>query len=48
VDLSRATSLAHYEPMRQMSVGYPLALTLCTLFGGLALYRLRYLSRVTV
>jgi capsular polysaccharide transport system permease protein len=48
VDLSRATSIAHYEPMRQMSVGYPLALTLCTLFVGLALYRLRYLSRVTV
>lgn len=47
IDLSRSTGIEHYEPMRQMGVSYPLALALITLFIGLALYRLRFLSRVT-
>jgi capsular polysaccharide transport system permease protein len=47
VEMSRLTGVAHYEPMRQLSLGYPVALAIATLFGGFALYRLRYLSRVT-
>jgi len=48
VDMSRLAGVAHHEPMRQLSIGYPLALAVITLFIGLALYRLRYLSRVTM
>jgi capsular polysaccharide transport system permease protein len=47
VELTRASAVDHYEPMRHVSVLYLLALTLSAVFGGLALYRLRYLSRVT-
>ena len=47
VELSRSVGLEHYEPMRYLSVTYPLALAVFALFIGLALYRLRYLSRVT-
>ena len=47
VEMSRAVGLAHYEPMRYLSVAYPLALAVIAMFIGLALYRLRYLSRVT-
>jgi capsular polysaccharide transport system permease protein len=47
VELSRSVGLEHYEPMRYLSVTYPLALAVVALFVGLALYRLRYLSRVT-
>jgi capsular polysaccharide transport system permease protein len=47
VEMSRAVGLAQYEPMRYLSVTYPVALAAFSLFIGLALYRLRYLSRVT-
>src|SRR5688572_5358296 len=47
VELSRSVGLAHYEPMRYLSVTYPVALAAIAMFIGLALYRLRYLSRVT-
>lgn len=47
VELSRSVALEQYEPMRYLSVTYPVALATIALFIGLALYRLRYLSRVT-
>ncbi|MGH8241966.1 MAG: ABC transporter permease, partial [Steroidobacteraceae bacterium] len=47
VELSRSVGLAHYEPMRYLSVTYPVTLAVIATFIGLALYRLRYLSRVT-
>jgi len=47
VELTRSVGLAHYEPMRYLSVNYPVALAAIAMFIGLALYRLRYLSRVT-
>jgi capsular polysaccharide transport system permease protein len=45
VELSRDAAIANYEPMRQLSVAYPLAVAMASLFGGLALYRLRWLAR---
>ena len=47
VELSRASGLAHYEPLPQTAVGYPFSVALVATFCGLAMYRLRYLSRVT-
>lgn len=47
VELTRSVGLEHYEPMRYLSVTYPVALAAISMFIGLALYRLRYLSRVT-
>jgi capsular polysaccharide transport system permease protein len=47
VELSRATAIEHYEPMRQLNSLFPLTIALATNFIGLAMYRLRYLSRVT-
>jgi capsular polysaccharide transport system permease protein len=47
VEMSRAAGIAHYQPMRQLDVLYPLTLAAGSLFIGLAMYRLRYLSRVT-
>ncbi len=47
VELSRSVGLDQYEPMRHLSVTYPVALAAIAMFIGLALYRLRYLSRVT-
>jgi len=47
VEMSRSVGIANYEPMRYLSVTYPVALAAISLFIGLALYRLRYLSRVT-
>jgi capsular polysaccharide transport system permease protein len=48
VDLSRVAGIPHYEGTHYMGTEYPLSLTLVTVFAGLALYRLRALSRVTV
>lgn len=48
VELTRATALEHYQPMHQLSVIYPTSVALVTNFIGLAMYRLRYLSRVTM
>lgn len=47
VELSRLAAVADYEPMRYLSVEYPAALAVVSVFMGLALYRLRYLARVT-
>jgi capsular polysaccharide transport system permease protein len=47
VEMSRVAGLDHYEPMRYLNAGYPIALAVACVAGGLALYRLRYLSRVT-
>ena len=47
VEMSRSVALEHYEPMRFLSVTYPVALATIAMFIGLTLYRLRYLSRVT-
>lgn len=47
VELTRWSAIEHYEPTRFMSAEYPFVLILVSLFCGLALYRLRYLSRVT-
>lgn len=47
VEMSRAAAVAHYEPMRFLSLEYVTGLTLVSLFIGLALYRLRALARVT-
>lgn len=48
VELSRATALDGYRPMNYLSLGYPFWLALITIFVGLMLYRMRYLTRVTV
>lgn len=48
VELTRSAAIEHYEPMRQLNVVYPAFLALATNFIGLAMYRLRYLSRVTM
>lgn len=47
VELSRVTAIDRYEPMKYLSVEYPVALALTTTIIGLMLYRLRYLARVT-
>ena len=48
VELSRSAAIEQYQPMHQMNALYPLALALTANFLGLAMYRLRYLSRVTM
>lgn len=47
VELSRVASLQGYEPIRYLSIPYPVALALTATVIGLMLYRLRYLARVT-
>lgn len=47
VELTRDVGVEHYQPMPYLSLQYPVALALVSLFCGLALYRLRYLARVT-
>jgi len=47
VEMSRGAAVTHYVPMRFMSLEYLAAVTVVSLFIGLALYRLRALSRVT-
>ena len=47
VELSRVMAIDRYEPMKYLSIGYPVALALTTTIIGLMLYRLRYLARVT-
>ncbi|HMB72315.1 MAG TPA: ABC transporter permease [Gammaproteobacteria bacterium] len=48
VEMARVNAIAHYEPMRYLSAEYVIGLTIFSLFIGLALYRLRYLQRVTM
>jgi capsular polysaccharide transport system permease protein len=47
VEMSRGAAVDYYRPMHQLSVLYPLSIAAVSLFLGLAMYRLRYLSRVT-
>lgn len=47
VEATRWAGIEQYEPMQHLRVDYPAALALVSLFFGLALYRLRYLARVT-
>lgn len=47
VEMSRLTGLERYEAMKFLDIGYPVGLALVALFMGLAMYRLRYLARVT-
>jgi capsular polysaccharide transport system permease protein len=47
VEMSRSAGIEHYKPMHQLAVSYPLAIAAVSLFLGLAMYRLRYLARVT-
>jgi capsular polysaccharide transport system permease protein len=47
VELTRHAAIADYALLPELGVSYPLALALLTVFMGLALYRLRWLSRAT-
>jgi capsular polysaccharide transport system permease protein len=47
VELSRVMGVDGYQPMKYLSVTYPVALALVATVIGLMLYRLRYLARVT-
>ncbi len=47
IEASRQLGLAHYRPIEQLSYRVVFFSAACTLFIGLALYRLRRLSRVT-
>jgi capsular polysaccharide transport system permease protein len=47
VELTRVAGVEHYQPMRYLSIAYPVWLALGSMFIGLMLYRLRYLARVT-
>lgn len=47
VELSRGMALDGYEPMKYLSIEYPVALALGSTAVGLMLYRLRYIARVT-
>lgn len=47
VELTRVMALDGYEPMKYMSITYPVVLALTSTVIGLMLYRLRYLARVT-
>ncbi|MEX2123383.1 MAG: ABC transporter permease [Woeseia sp.] len=47
VELSRVMGLDGYQPMKYLSVEYPVGLALSATVIGLMVYRLRYLARVT-
>lgn len=47
VELSRAMGVDSYEPMKYLSITYPVGLALVATLIGLMLYRLRYLATVT-
>jgi len=47
VELTRSMALDGYEPMKHLSITYPVVLALTSTAIGLMLYRLRYLARVT-
>jgi len=48
LEMARSSAIEHYEPTRFLSSEYVIAMTIASLFIGLALYRLRYLARVTM
>jgi len=45
VELSRHTALPDYKLLPHLGIAYPLAVAMASTFMGLALYRLRWLSR---
>jgi capsular polysaccharide transport system permease protein len=47
VELSRVMGVDGYQPMKYLSITYPVGLALIATVIGLMLYRLRYLARVT-
>jgi len=47
VELSRIAAMDGYEPMKYLSIEYPVALALGSTLLGLMLYRLRFLTKVT-
>jgi capsular polysaccharide transport system permease protein len=47
VEMSRVSAVEGYEPIKYLSVAYPVALALIATMIGLMLYRLRFLQRVT-
>ena len=47
VELSRHAALPDYALVPELGIGNPFALAVASVFMGLALYRLRWLSRVT-
>jgi capsular polysaccharide transport system permease protein len=47
VEWTRVTGVDGYEPMKYLSLAYPVSLALVLTIIGLMLYRLRYLARVT-
>lgn len=47
VELTRVMGVERYEPMKYLSLAYPLLLAFVVTIIGLMLYRLRYLARVT-
>jgi ABC-type polysaccharide/polyol phosphate export permease len=48
VELTRLVAVEGYEPMKHLSIAYPVALALTATITGLMLYRLRYLTKVTL
>lgn len=48
VELCRATAFDNYEPMKYLSLEYVIVLAVVSTVIGLMLYRLRYLTRVTM
>jgi capsular polysaccharide transport system permease protein len=47
VELSRVMGIEEYQPMKYVSIAYPVALAIVATVIGLMLYRLRFLARVT-
>ena len=47
VELTRAMALDGYEPMKYVSITYPVVLALTSTAIGLMFYRLRFIARVT-
>ena len=47
VELSRVAAVEGYEPMKYLSITYPVTLALVSTTVGLMLYRMRYLTKVT-
>ncbi len=48
VELSRVAAVPGFEPMKYLSLPYPVTLALVSTMIGLMLYRLRYLNKVTM
>jgi capsular polysaccharide transport system permease protein len=48
VELTRASGVKGYEPFKYLSIEYPIVLGLVSTAIGLMLYRMRYLTKVTM